>query len=257
MIDLLRSEFFKLRTLRLNYILLIIGIAFVVVIVGLIGIFADLDNSSFTPSSDIADIIGTTAILPGLLISVIGVLAISSEFAHGTIRPTLVATPSRPKVFLAKAIVLMVVAFVSALVIGLVGYVVGFVLLSGRGADGLSFFDSDGTLSVLLVGLPILFVLLVLFGYGLGLLIRNSPAAVSLAILWPILIETIIAGSLSVAGVENAGRFLPYQSAIVLVVTDPGNDDFAYGKVGGAVFFGIVVVVLVALAMAVNNKRDV
>lgn len=257
MIDLLKSEFFKLRTLRLNYILLIIGVVFVVVIVGLIAIFADVDGSTFTPSSDIAQIIGVTAILPGLLISVIGVLAISSEFAHGTIRPTLVATPSRPKVFVAKALVLVVFAFVSALVIGLVGYLVGFALLSLRGANGLSLFDRDGTLSVLLVGLPVLFVLLVLFGYGLGLLIRNSPAAVSLAILWPILIETILAGSLAVAGVENAGRFLPYQSALVLVSPDPSGNDFAYGKVGGAAFFGIVVVVLVALAMAVNNKRDV
>ncbi len=256
MTDLLKSEFFKLRTLRLNYILLAIGFAFVVVIVGLIGIFADVDGSS-TPSSDIADIIGTTAILPGLLISVIGVLAISSEFAHGTIRPTLVATPSRPKVFVAKAIVLMVVAFVSAVVIALVGYLVGFALLSARGAEELTIFDSDGTLSVLLVGLPILFVLLVLFGYGLGLLIRSSPAAVSLAILWPILIETIVAGSLTVAGVDDAGRFLPYQSALVLVASDPSGSDFAYGKVGGAAFFGIVVLALVALAMAVNNKRDV
>lgn len=257
MIALLQSEFFKLRTLRLNYLLLIIGIAFVVVIIGLIGIFADVDQSGSTPSSDIADIIGGTAILPGLLISVIGVLAISSEFAHGTIRPTLVATPSRPKVFLAKAIVLVVVAALSAVVIALVGYVVGYVLLSSRGAEELTFLDRDGTVSVLFVGLPILFVMLVLFGYGLGLLIRNSPAAVSLAILWPILIETILAGSLTVAGVDDVGRFLPYQSALVLVATDPSSGDFAYGKVASVAFFGIVVVALVGSAMAVNNKRDV
>lgn len=255
MTDLLRSEWFKLRTLRLNYLLLIIGFVFVFVITGLVGIFGEVDEFTQTTSSDIADIVGGTSILAGLLISVIGVLAISSEFAHGTIRPTLVATPSRPKVFIAKAIVLAVLAFVSALVIGVVGYLTGFALYSARGAEGLSLFDSDGTLTVLLIGLPVLFVLLVLFGYGLGLLIRNSPAAVSLAILWPILIETIIAGALTVAGVDEPLRFMPYQSALVLVSPDP--DGFAYGRVGGGVFFGIVVAVLVGAAIAINNKRDV
>lgn len=255
MTDLLRSEWFKLRTLRLNYLLLIIGFVFVFVITGLVGIFGEVDEFTQTTSSDIADIVGGTSILAGLLISVIGVLAISSEFAHGTIRPTLVATPSRPKVFIAKAIVLAVLAFVSALVIGMVGYLTGFALYSARGAEGLSLFDSDGTLTVLLIGLPVLFVLLVLFGYGLGLLIRNSPAAVSLAILWPILIETIIAGALTVAGVDEPLRFMPYQSALVLVSPDP--DGFAYGRVGGGVFFGIVVAVLVGAAIAINIKRDV
>ncbi len=255
MTDLLRSEWFKLRTLRLNYILLIIGLVFVLVITGLIGIFADVGNFTSTTSADIANIVGGTSILAGLLTSVIGVLAISSEFAHGTIRPTLVATPSRPKVFLAKAIVLAVLAFVTALVIGLAGYLLGFALFSARGAEGLSLFDSDGTLTVLLIGLPILFVLLVLFGYGLGLLIRNSPAAVTLAVLWPILIETIIAGALTVAGVDEPLKFMPYQSALVLVSPDPQG--FAYGRVGGGLFFGIVVAVLVAGAIAINNKRDV
>ncbi|MGB3737091.1 MAG: ABC transporter permease [Ilumatobacter sp.] len=256
MTDLLRSEWFKLRTLRLNYVLLLIGFAFVVVITGLIGIFADVGDFTTTSSSDIAEIVGGTSILAGLLISVIGVLTISSEFGHGTIRPTLVATPSRPKVFIAKAIVLAVLAFVSALVIGLAGYLVGYVLFSARGAEGLSLFDSDGTLTVILIGLPILFVLLTMFGYAVGLLIRNSAAAVTLAILWPILIETIIGTALAVGGVDEPGKFLPYQSSLALVSPD-GADGFAYGRVGGGLFFGVVVFALLALAIAINNTRDV
>ena len=255
MTDLLRSEWFKLRTLRLNYVLVIIGLAFVVVITGLVGIFAEVRDFRGNGSADVAEIVGVSAILAGLLMSVIGVLAISSEFGHGTIRPTLVATPSRPKVFVAKAIVLTVLAFVSGLVIGIVGYLVGFVLLSARGAEGLSLFDSDGTVTILLIGLPILFVLLTLFGYGLGLLIRNSPAAVTLAILWPILIETIIGTALAIGGVDEPGKFLPYQSALALVSSS--SEGFSYGRVGGGLFFGIVVAVLVGAAIAINNKRDV
>ena len=255
MTDLLRSEWFKLRTLRLNFVLPIIGAAFVVVITGLVGIFGEVDGFQGPQSGDIAELVGFSAILPGLLISVVGVLAISSEFGFGTIRPTLVATPNRTKVFLAKAVVLAVVGFVSGLVIGLVGYVVGFVLLSSRGADRLNFLDSDGTVGVLFFGLPILFALLVLFGYGLGLLIRISPAAVSIAILWPILIETIIAFALVAARVDDPQKFLPYQSALALVSTDP--ESFANGRVGGGLFFAAVVAVLMAVAVVINNRRDV
>lgn len=255
MTDLLRSEWFKLRTLRLNYILLLIGFVFVMVVTGLIGAFTDVDGLSGPSNGEVAEIVGVSAVLAGLLLSVVGVLAISAEFGHGTIRPTLVATPSRPKVFIAKAVVLAVVAFVHALVVGVLGYLLGFALLSARGADDLSLFDGSGTTFILLVGLPLLFVLLVLFGYGLGLLIRNSPAAVTLAILWPILIETILSSALFLGGVEEPGTFLPYQSALVLVSNN--TEGFAYGRLGGGVFFGLVVAVLVGAAIAINNKRDV
>ena len=255
MTDLLRSEWFKLRTLRLNYALVIIGFVFVIVITGLIGIFSDVGPFTQTTSGDLAQIVGISAVLAGLLSSVVGVLAISSEFGHGTIRPTLVATPSRTKLFLAKAIVLAVVAYLAGLVIGLVGYAVGYVLLSARNAEGLTFFDSDGTLAVLLVGLPLLFLLLTLFGYALGLLIRNSAAAVTLTILWPILIETIVGTALAVGGVEEPGKFLPYQSALALVSSEA--EGFAHGRVGGGVFFGLVVAGLLALAVVTNTRRDV
>ena len=60
--------------------------------------------------------------------------------------------------------------------------------------------------------------LLALFGYGLGLLLRNGPGAVSIIILWPLLIEGILSGVLSVAGVEDPERFMPYGSAFALVI---------------------------------------
>ncbi|MFK7919836.1 MAG: hypothetical protein AB8G14_17300 [Ilumatobacter sp.] len=255
MINLIGSEWIKLRTLRLNWVLPLIGLVFVIVITGLVGIFGEINSFTTITSGEIAEIVGFSAILPGLLVSVIGVLAISSEFGFGTIRPTLVATPSRPKVFAAKALLLAVVGLVFGLITGLIGYVVGFALLSARGAEGLSFFDDDGTIGVLFVGLPLLFMLLVLFGYGVGLLVRISAAAVSIAILWPILIETIIAFALAIAGIEDPQKFLPYQSALALVSTD--SNDFVNGKVGGAVFFALVVAGIIAIATAINTRRDV
>ena len=50
---------------------------------------------------------------------------------------------------------------------------------------------------------------LTLLGYGLGLLIRNTPATICILLLWPLIAEGLIAGLLSVAGAEECARFLP------------------------------------------------
>jgi ABC-2 type transport system permease protein len=255
-INLLRSEFLKLRTVRLNIVLILIGMVFVVGVITLVGLVwpADELERDGPTSAGIVEIVGTTSVLAGLLVSVVSVLSVTSEFGHGTIRPTLVATPNRVKVFGAKAILLGGLAAIVGAVTGLVAYLVGFALLSARGADDLKLFDSDGTVSVL-VGMPVFFVLLSMFGYGLGLLIRNSPAAVALAILWPLIIENVIATAIAIAGTDDPSRFLPYIGSIALVT--PDGDTFANGRVGGGLFLGAVVAVLGVGATFLNTRRDV
>ena len=253
MIDLARSEFFKLRTVRLNVVLPLVGVAFVVVVIALVGVFTNLDDTT-TTSGDLATIVGVASVLAGLLISVIGVLSISSEFAHGTIRPTLAATPNRTEVFGVKALVLLVVAAIVGLVTAIGSYLVGYAILTARGAEDLTLFASDGTCAVM-IGIPLLFMMLTMFGFGLGLLVRSSPAAVAVAILWPILIENVIAIPLALSGVDEPIRYLPYQSALALTSAD--TDGFPNGRVGGGLYFGLVVIVLVAVAIFVNRRRDV
>lgn len=248
---LLRSEWLKLRTVPLHLVLWGIAGGFVFVITVLVAVLNG--EPRFFESADLADLVGGTSIVAGLLVSVVSALAITSEFAHGTIRPTLAATPGRTKVFLAKAGLLSVVALVIGALVLWGSFLVGLLVFNARDGDiGVS--GDDGTVAML-VGAPILFVLLALFGYGLGLLLRSSPAAVSIAILWPLLIETVLGGVLAVAGVDEPVRYLPYQSAFALALTEP--DDLVNGRIGGAAFFGVVVVALVLIGIAVNNRRDV
>ena len=58
MSNLLRSEWIKIRTLRLNWILPLIGFAFVVVITGLIALFGEIDGFTTIESGEIAEIVG-------------------------------------------------------------------------------------------------------------------------------------------------------------------------------------------------------
>ena len=249
--QLIRSEWIKLRTIPLHIVLWSIAVGFVLVITVLVGIFNG--SPEFFESRDLFDLIGGTSVVAALLVSVVSALAITSEFAHSTIRPTLAATPSRTKIFLAKAIVLAAVGGVLGIVTVVSSGVIGALIFNVRGADiGVS--GDDGTLAMIL-GTPVFFVILAMFGYGLGLLTRNSPAAVSIAILWPLLVETVLGGVLAVAGVDEPTRFLPYQSAFALVITD--SNELPNGRLGGGLFFGLVVAALVAGAIAINNRRDV
>jgi len=250
-INLLRSEFFKLRTVRLNIWLPFGAVIGLVVIVGLVGLLTS--DPRFFDGRDLMGVIGGFSVLVAMMIGVGTSLGITSEFAHNTIRPTLAATPNRSMVFLAKAIVSVLFGLAVSTVAVVLSYLVGSSLANARDANvGLS--GDDGTLATFF-GVIVFGGLLALFGYGVGLLLRNAAAAVSIIILWPLLIENIVAGVLSVAGVDEPQRFLPYTSAFALVI--PDEDNAPGGRIYGAVFFGLVTLALVIIGAVVNNRRDV
>lgn len=251
MIDLLRSEFFKLRTVRLNVWLPIGSVIALLVVTALVGLLSS-DPEGFS-NSDLMGLIGAFSILVSMMIAVATSLGITSEFGHHTIRPTLAATPNRNMVFVAKAIVSVLFGLVVGAVAVTAAYLVGSVLLNSRDADvGLS--GDDGSLAAFF-GVIVLAGLLALFGYGIGLLLRSAPAAVSIIILWPLLIEGILSGVLSVAGVDEPGRFLPYGAAFALVI--PDGSDASLGRLGGGLFFGLVALALVIGGIVMNHRRDV
>lgn len=247
----LRSEWFKLRTIRLHVWLPIGSVALLLVVVGLVGTLSS-DPETFD-GSDVMSIIGGFTILVGMVVGVIAALGVASEFNHNTIRPTLAATPKRTQVFVAKGIVSAAVGLIVGIVAVSAATLLGIIILNGRGASaGLS--GNDGSLAVF-VGVPIFLMLLAIFGYGLGLLLRNAPAAVALVILWPLLIETIFGLVLSLAGVDRPERVLPYSAGFALLTTD--TDSAGVGRWYGGCYFTLFVVVIAVVGILVNNRRDV
>jgi ABC-2 type transport system permease protein len=252
MINVLRSELFKLRTIRMHIWLPVGAVGGLLLVTALVGLFTN--DPEFFDGSDLMSVIGGFSVIVAMVVGVVAALGITSEFSHNTIRPTLAATPDRTTVFAAKAILSLVFGFVAGLVAVISAFIVGSVLLSGRDAS-ISLSGDDGSLATFF-GVPILAALLALFGYGIGLLLRNSPAAVSLIILWPLLIESILAGVLSLAGLDQPEKVLPYTAAFALVIPDsvdaPGG-----GRIYGGVFFGLVALAITILGIVVNNRRDV
>ena len=97
----MRSELVKLRSTRTN-----LGLLFGMV--GLVLLIVIVTGAAVTPTELAKDehqrALFGLGLAGGFIASLIGVMSITSEFRHGTIRPTFVFTPRRGRVVSAKVL---------------------------------------------------------------------------------------------------------------------------------------------------------
>lgn len=246
MIDAVRSEWIKVTTVTSTWVLAIVGAAFPLVI-SLLTAALDGDNG-FYDGSDLAAVIAGTAVVSSMIFGVVATLGITSEFSHLTIRPTFAALPDRWRALVAKPIVHVAMSAALTVIIVVVAWVVGSALAAGDQS-----LDDEGALPAL-VGVVLLAVGLTLLGYALGMLVRNTAAAICILLLWPLVAEGLIAGLMGAAGVEGLQRWLPYVAGIGMVVTE--SDSESLGRVGGGIYFFVWVLGLLALGLFATNRRD-
>ena len=244
MIDALRSEWIKLTTVVVTWVLAIVALAFPLVITTLT---AALESSRMS-GTDLASLLAGTTVASAMILGVVATVGITSEFSHHTIRPTFAAMPDRWRPLLAKPIVYVALAAAVVTIVVVVGWLLGGALAAGDQPLG-----DRGALPAL-VGVVALAVGLTLLGYALGMLVRNGAAAICILLLWPLVAEGLIAGVMGAAGAEGLQRWLPYVAGIGMAVTDPGSDTL--GRVGGGVYFFAWVAALLALGLWVTHRRD-
>lgn len=249
MSNVLRSEWIKLRTVTVHWVLAVIGVGFPVVITVLVAVFADLENGSFS-SRDLSQLIAGLSVVSAMLLGSMAVISLTSEYSHHTIRPTYAATPNRRSVLTAKLIVNSVAVGVATALTVAVCWGVASAVLSGRGAD-ISLGD-DGIVGTL-VSVVVRSVFVAWFGYGLGLVIRNSPATVTIFLLWPLLIENLIGLLFTLIGGDGATRWLPYSAGISATIDDEGE---TLGRPWGLVYFGAVTLAVVLVGGWLDDRRD-
>lgn len=244
MIDALRSEWIKVSTVSVTWVLAIIAVAFPVVVTVLTTVLAD----EIWDGQELAGLVSGLVIVTSMLLGVVATIAVTNEFAHNTIRPTFAAMPDRLRPLLAKPIVQVAITFVLTVVTVTACWILG-VVLSGDSPD-----LGTGTALPAVVGVVLLAVGLTLLGYGLGLLIRNSPAAICILLLWPLIAEGLIAGLFSAAGADGAVKFLPYAAGFNMALTEPDPD--ALGRVAGGLYFFAWVIVIAVVGIVSARRRD-
>lgn len=247
---LIVAEIRKLTTMRTTWVVTLLGIVLVAVS-ATFAVFLDLFGGAFTGTDEqvalvIGQIVGNSAI-----VLVVAILAVTTEFRHGTIGRTLQLVPSRTRVLAAKLVagVGYAIAFFAA---GMV-VVALFVLL---GADELQV--GSAALDALWQGATAL-VLTAILGSAVGALLRSQVVAVIVALVWVFAIEPPLAFFL-----PRVGRWLPFQLLSALSTTEEmtaGPDGMAMAQpveaaVALPLFFGYVAVATIAAGLLMRY-RDV
>jgi len=176
-------EWIKLRTLRSTWwtsAVTAAGGAAMAVAIGLntISRGADLTNNVLA------------GVIPGLLlIGVLGVLVMTSEYTSGMIRATLAAAPRRPLLLAAKAAVFGLAALAAGEAAAFLAFFAGGAAFRhGIPAPALS---QPGVLRAVLLG-GASYCLIGLLGLGLGAIIRHTAAAIAVLVAGVYLIGMII-----------------------------------------------------------------
>ena len=247
MIGVIRSELFKLRTTRATKVVVLCSIALPAIIFTLTSIFA---FSNGEVGDSLASMVGNFAPLTGLLLGVVGVLCSTQEYSQGTIRITLVATPNRQKVFIAKFVTTLVVSAASSILMLLLCLVPSQLILSSRNTD----FVTIGSDVRILFSTVILSAFLSILGLSLGLIFKSSPGAISALLLWPTILEGMVFGLLSLAFDKNLMKFAPVQGngfRLIAQYTDESNSWLV-----ALTYFSAFVAVFAVLGAVLFSRRD-
>lgn len=244
-----RSEWTKLWSVRSTFWTLL---ALVVVTVGFSALICGVTGDSETTASEFDP---TSQSLVGLFFGqvaalVLGVLTVTSEYSKGGIRTTLTAVPRRLRLLTAKALVVAAVVGLVGLVTVFVSFAIGQSLLAGKGAEA-SLGDSQVLRAV--VGGALYLLASALFGYALGVLLRQSAGAITgglvLLFVAPPLVG-LIPGS---AGETISRHFTSNAGQSILMVVRPDN---TLGPWSGYLVFTLWWVVPLALGAALMVRRD-
>jgi ABC-2 type transport system permease protein len=239
----IRSERVKLFTARSNIVLMILAFVVPVAFVVLITSVVPTDEVG----DDAFDLVIAGVGIGQILFGVLGVLAIGQEYRHNTVRVTFTVTPSRTTVMVAKMVVVALTGLVIGTITTVFSYAIGNAILTSRDID-LELAGSTQARAV--TGGALLFVLYGLVGLGLGAIIRASAGAITLLVVWPIIVEPIINGVL-----PAVGKWLPFNAATEVVNTGVRDEDSLTWTQGGMVFAAFTVLLLV-MGTVMVARRD-
>ncbi|WP_329109643.1 ABC transporter permease [Micromonospora sp. NBC_01699] len=248
-----RSEWIKLRSLRSTVagllaaaaIVVALGLLFTGVVSGSIG-GESMDLGPGGTSDPVGSSLGGVQ-LGQLIVGVLGVLFVASEYSTGMIRATLAAVPRRLPVLWGKSIVFGGVTLVAMLVAVLAAFFGGQEIL---GAQGVSVLDSGVFRAV--IGGAVYLTGVGLLGVALGALLRGTAAAIG-ALFGAMLVVPGLFPLLPSSWNDAVGPYLPSHAGESFMAVTPGAGMLGPWA-GLAVFAGYVVAALAAAAIMLKRR---
>jgi ABC-2 type transport system permease protein len=244
----LRSELFKQRTTRANALLL-------ASMVGLIALVVLLHMLTL-PAHDLSDrqgqlkVLGLGTTFGMVFASLLGTISITGEIRHGLIRPTLLVTPKRGRVIVAKVAASAIAGAAFGLLAEALAAGVGGAALAGR---GIHLAVSAADVAQLLAGGAVAAAMWAVIGVGVGAIVRNQVGAVVGLVVWQLFVEMTLIGSL-----PSAGKFAPGAAAgaIAGAILEQ-TSRYLLTPALGAVIVVVYAAVATAAAVVTAARRDV
>jgi ABC-2 type transport system permease protein len=254
--DLTRMEWIKLRTLRSTgwgFGILAVSMAgFAILVNSLLsahwGHMSAADRATFDPTNQ-----GFTGLIIGqLVMAVLGVLTITSEFSSGLVRATFAAAPRRPLVLAAKVAVFGGAALLAGEVLAFISFFAGELVL-GHGVPHVTLATPGVARAVLMAGGYV--ALTGLFGLGLGAIIRRTAGGIAAAA-GLIFVIPFLTLPLPEPVRDGIAKFLPEQiAASSITAVKPEAHSLSPGL--GFALLCLYAVVLLGAGAYVLAKRDV
>lgn len=247
---LVRAEWFKLRTTRMYFGLLVAATSLVVLVTALQ--FALGDSSSLTIEGA-ASVIETEADLRSVLnvsgvavlfTLVLGATAVAGEHRHHTIATTFLLTPSRSRVVMAKLVAYTLAGAVFGIIVEAAAVVVAVGWLAATG----SAIPFGSSVVAGLVLTPVATGLAAGFGVGISAAILNQLGAVLVAFGWVMIVEQLLGGL-----VPNVAQWLPFAGAGAAI----SGQHPELGAAAGAGLFLLYLAAIVGVGIQVTRSRDV
>jgi ABC-type transport system involved in multi-copper enzyme maturation permease subunit len=251
---IVRSEWLKLRTLRSTWITLGVAVVVLVLAAGLIAnhLHGRLVHPRFFEDARDRDVLTTPLRGFGvtqLVVGVLGVLAITGEYATGMIRATLTAVPRRLPVLWAKLIVFAVLAFAAMLVATFAAFFTAQAILGSYGVG----LGAPHAVRVV-VALAGFLALVGVLGLGLGFIVRSTAGGIA-ALVGILLVAPGILSAFSTSWATTASHYLPLNAGQAMFSdTHPTGGELTPG--GGTAVMAAWVVASVVGAAVLLTRRD-
>jgi ABC-2 type transport system permease protein len=252
--DLVRSEWTKLRTVRSTLwtlgMTVLVGLAASGIATGVTRAHWAAMPAGNKAAFDPIEVSLMGAYLGGtLLIGILGILVMSSEYATGTIRATLATAPRRPMVLAAKVLVFASVSLITAEVTALASFLLGQAILAPVARHAT--LASPGALRAV-AGVGLFLCLSGLLALGIAAVVRHTAGAIGGHVFVMLVLPVIIAGLPSSIG-NQVARLLPL--SIGSVMTGNSVPD-AFGPWTGLAILGGYAVLALALGAVLLVRRD-
>jgi hypothetical protein len=199
--NLIRAELLKLRTTRTFWYSVVSALAFVPVSIALaIAKVGNPGGESLDSVEGFRNVIAAAS-SGGVLVLLIGIVVTAGEFRFNTVTSTFLTTPDRKQVMGAKLAAAGLVGLGIAVVSSLLTLAIALPWLASRHVD-LASHSTD--IAIVLLGAIAATAIAGMLGVGVGALMTNQTLAVTVTLIWSLLVEGMV-----VNFAAGLGRWLP------------------------------------------------